>query len=46
MATALPLFAGLVMATPLTRMARVRSKCSSDCLVIWLVQAFGVVARA
>ncbi|HXD84711.1 MAG TPA: exosortase H-associated membrane protein, partial [Rudaea sp.] len=42
---ALPLFAGLVLATPLTRWQRTR-QIALGCVVIWIAQAFGVVAES
>ncbi len=42
---ALPLFAGLVLATPLTRTQRT-VQIVGGALVIWLAQAFGVVAES
>lgn len=42
---ALPLFAGLVLATPLTRWQRAR-QIVFGCAVIWAAQAFGVVAES
>jgi hypothetical protein len=42
---ALPLFAGLVLATPLTRWRRTR-QIALGCVVIWIAQAFGVVAES
>ncbi len=42
---ALPLFAGLVLATPLTRWQRMR-QIALGAVVIWLAQAFGVVAES
>jgi hypothetical protein len=42
---ALPLFAGLVLATPLTRWQRTR-QVALGCVVIWLAQAVGVVAES
>jgi hypothetical protein len=42
---ALPLFAGLVLATPLTRWQRMR-QIALGCVVIWIAQAFGVIAES
>jgi hypothetical protein len=42
---ALPLFAGLVLATPLTRWQRTR-QIALGCAVIWVAQAIGVVAES
>ncbi|MHB8679434.1 MAG: exosortase H-associated membrane protein [Rudaea sp.] len=42
---ALPLFAGLVLATPLTPWQRTR-QIVLGCVVIWIAQAFGVVAES
>ncbi|MGA9335977.1 MAG: exosortase H-associated membrane protein [Rudaea sp.] len=42
---ALPLFAGLVLATPLTRRQRF-AQISGGAVIIWLAQAFGVVAES
>jgi hypothetical protein len=42
---ALPLFAGLVLATPLTRWQRTR-QIALGCAVIWIAQAIGVVAES
>jgi hypothetical protein len=42
---ALPLFAGLVLATPLTRWQRTR-QIALGAVVIWIAQAFGVVAES
>jgi hypothetical protein len=41
---ALPLFAGLVLATPLTRMQRTRQIILGG-MLIWLAQTFGVIAE-
>ncbi len=41
----LPLFAGLVLATPLTRWQRAR-QLGIGMVVIWLAQAFGVIAES
>jgi|SRR5882724_438181 len=41
----LPLFAGLVMATPLTRLQRT-AQLTIGIAVIWLAQAFGVIAES
>lgn len=42
---ALPLFAGLVLATPLTRWQRT-CQIALGCVVIWIAQAFGVIAES
>jgi hypothetical protein len=42
---ALPLFAGLVLATPLSRMQRT-AQIAAGMLLIWLAQAFGVIAES
>lgn len=42
---ALPLFAGLVLATPLTRWQRTR-QIALGAVVIWIAQAFGVIAES
>ena len=42
---ALPLFAGLVLATPLTRWQRF-AQIAGGALIIWLAQTFGVVAQS
>ncbi|MBS0557630.1 MAG: hypothetical protein JSR27_09495 [Proteobacteria bacterium] len=42
---ALPLFAGLVLATPLTRWQRTR-QIVLGCVVVWIAQAFGVIAES
>jgi len=42
---ALPLFAGLVLATPLSRLQRA-AQIAAGTLLIWLAQAFGVVAES
>jgi len=42
---ALPLFAGLVLATPLSRMRRVL-QIAGGALLIWLAQTFGVIAES